>query len=118
MSVLGSIAVSFVANQPLLTDVFGQHKGAVLTLAAIAISHAATTITAYSGPIDGPSPTMSVPVFSMPTISVATPPPHDPGTSAAVVGNLTPIIPVSTGITAPSTSTTVTFSSTEGQKPS
>ena len=50
IGVIGSVAQS-VANQPLLNLAFGQSRGAALSLAAIAISHAATTITAYSAPL-------------------------------------------------------------------
>src|ERR1700716_2263509 len=70
IGVIGSVAQS-VANQPLLNLAFGQSRGAALSLAAIAISHAATTITAYSAPLGAVS-TVVVPVAASHTETTPT----------------------------------------------
>jgi hypothetical protein len=71
VGIIGSVAQS-VANQPLLNVAFGQERGAALALAAIAISHAATTITAYSAPIGGAVSTVVVPVAATHTETTTT----------------------------------------------
>lgn len=53
MGVVGSVAQTLGFNQPLLKTIFGDAKGAALSLIAIAISHAATTIAAYGAPAGG-----------------------------------------------------------------
>jgi hypothetical protein len=70
IGVIGSVAQS-VANQPLLNLAFGQSRGAALSLVAIAVSHAATTITAYSAPIGGAT-TVVVPLAAAHTETTTT----------------------------------------------
>lgn len=55
IGVAGSVAQAVTQNQPLLNVAFGNEKGALLSLAAIALSHAATTMTAHGEPIGGSS---------------------------------------------------------------
>jgi hypothetical protein len=82
LGVIGSIAVSFASNQPLLYAVFGQQKGAIFTLTAIAVSHAATTITAYGDSIGTVASSVSVPSLSAPSVSISTiTPPSEAGAS-------------------------------------
>ena len=69
IGVIGSVAQS-ISNQPLLNLAFGQARGAALSLIAIAISHAATTVTAYRAPI-GVS-TVVVPVAAAHTETTTT----------------------------------------------
>ena len=71
IGVIGSVAQS-VANQPLLNLTFGQARGAALSLVAIAVSHAATTITAYSAPIGSAGTTVVVPATASHTETTTT----------------------------------------------
>lgn len=56
----GTIAQTVTQNQPLLNVAFGNEKGALISLAAIALSHVATTVTAHGAPIGGATPPVSV----------------------------------------------------------
>jgi hypothetical protein len=51
LGILGTVASTVSANSSLVNTVFGQQKGAALSLVAIAISHAATSIAAHGDPI-------------------------------------------------------------------
>ncbi len=53
IGIIGSVAQAVAVNQPLLNVAFGQQRGAMLSLGALAISHFATTLTAYGEPIGG-----------------------------------------------------------------
>jgi hypothetical protein len=55
LGIFGGVAQSVTQNQPLLNIAFGNSKGALISLAAIAISHLATTMTAHGDPIGGSS---------------------------------------------------------------
>ncbi|HEY6288097.1 MAG TPA: hypothetical protein VIW48_01505 [Nitrospiraceae bacterium] len=54
--ILGSLASALSGNQPALNALFGGAKGATISLAAIAISHAASTIVAYGPALGASSP--------------------------------------------------------------
>ena len=74
IGVIGTVAQS-VSNTPLLNIAFGQERGAALSLVAIAISHAATTITAHGAPIGSLAVNVSAANASSVPITVSAAPP-------------------------------------------
>jgi len=51
VGVVGSAAQAISVNQPILNVAFGTQKGATLSIIAIAVSHAATTLASHGEPI-------------------------------------------------------------------
>lgn len=74
IGVIGSVAQA-VGNTPLLNIAFGQERGAALSLVAIAISHAATTITAHGEPIGSLAVNIAAANASSVPITVSASPP-------------------------------------------
>jgi hypothetical protein len=74
IGVIGTVAQA-VSNQPLLNIAFGQERGAALSLVAIAISHAATTITAHGEPVGSLAVNVSASNASTVPITVSASPP-------------------------------------------
>ena len=66
LGILGTVASTVSANSSLVNTVFGQQKGAALSLVAIAISHAATSIAAHGDPIGSTGAAVSLTTLAPP----------------------------------------------------